>query len=295
MRRSLLQRFQLPAWARHDNPLVRRELQALPLFLGQDGNLSVKRLLLAVLALGLMPCSCSCGGLPWLVLQSALSLAPLLWGALLINREQAAGTWDVLRVTPYSDAELVLAKISAVVYRLSPLLTLLLSGQLAYYLILGFFTSFTLFSATLTVNGMTAWQTATTPSGAISALLALLLALAAIVLTTILDFATNIVLGTLASSLASSRGTAYAGAIGLRLLLSLVWLGLGALVIGIIAPEAPLEMSVILSAVQPPAWLILAAPASAGPVILIACLMLAIQGALLIGLFQLVVWRIGRA
>jgi len=297
MIRSLIDRLHLPVWARPDNPLVRRELQALPLFLGQDGNLNVKILLLAMVGLGLIPCSCSCGGLPWSLLQTVLSLAPLLWGALLINREQAAGTCDMLRTTPYSDAEIVLAKISAVLYRLSPLLALLVSGQAASILLSGLFTSTVFYSAAVSVNGAPARQVAPMLPEGSSALPAFMLALAAVLLTTLLDFVTNIVIGALASSLAAGRGTAYAVAIGLRILLSLGWVIFGLLALPAILPGFDTGNALVVSAVMYPGiWLALAAPDSGlGSAILAAGLMLAGQGALLAGLFRLVVWRAARA
>lgn len=296
MIRSLLNRLALPAWAQLENPLVRRELQALPLFLGQDGNLNVKMALLAVLGLGLMPCSCSCGGLPWSLLQVAVSLVPLLWGALLINREQAAGTWELLRTTPYTDAEIVLAKISAVLYRLSPLLALLLSGQAASFLMTGLFAATVLLSTTVSVNGVPVWPAMPILTGEEGMLpVAYGLAFATLLLTTVLDFVTNIVIGALASSLTASRGAAYAGAIALRVVTSLVWIVLGALVLGLIAPpEVPASGLLALSAAaQPALWLILVAPATTlAPVVLLIGLTLAAQVALLVGLFRLVVWRV---
>lgn len=298
MIRSLLDRLALPAWARLENPLVRRELQALPLFLGQDGNLNVKMALLAALGLGLMPCSCSCGGFPWSLLQVALSLLPLLWGALLINRERVAGTWELLRTTPYSDAEIVLAKISAVLYRLSPLLALLLSGQAASFLMTGLFATTVFLSTTVSINGVSVWPAMPVLAGRGEALpLAYGLAFAILLLTTVLDFVTNIVIGVLASSLTASRGAAYAGAIGLRVGLSLGWIVLGALVLGLIAsPEVPASGLLALSAaVQPALWPILIAPATAlAPVVLLTGLTLAAQVALLIGLFRLAVWQVSR-
>ncbi|NPV66664.1 MAG: hypothetical protein HPY64_05920 [Anaerolineae bacterium] len=299
MIRSLLDRLALPAWARLENPLVRRELQALPLFLGQDGNLNVKMALLAALGLGLMPCSCSCGGWPWSLLQVALSLIPLLWGALLINRERVAGTWELLRTTPYSDTEIVLAKISAVLYRLSPLLALLLSGQAASFLMTGLFAATVFLSTTVSVNGVPVWPAMPVLAGGSEALpLAYGLAFAMLLLTTVLDFVTNIVIGVLASSLTASRGTAYAGAIGLRVVLSLGWIVLGALGLGLIAsPEVPASGLLALSAAaQPALWLILITPATAlAPVALLTGLALAAQVVLLIGLFRLVVWRVSRS
>ncbi len=296
MIRSLLNRLALPAWARLENPLVRREMQALPLFLGQDGNLNVKMVLLAMLGLGLMPCSCSCGGLPWSVLQTVLSLIPLLWGASLINRERVAGTWDLLRTTPYSDAEIMLAKISAVSYRLSPLLALLLSGQAASFLMTSLFTATVLLSITVSVNSVPVWPAMpilTDEQGALPLVYGLAFAL--LLLTTVLDFVTNIVIGALASSLTASRGAAYGSAIGLRMVTSLGWIVLGALALGLIAPSetlvsGPLALNAIT---QPALWPILVAPATTlVRVVLVSGLALAVQVAVLVGLFRLLVWRV---
>ncbi|GAB4575905.1 MAG: hypothetical protein Kow0077_29750 [Anaerolineae bacterium] len=220
---GIFKRDILPPWARLDHPLVQRELEELPNFLGDDGNLNLKMVLLALVGVGLVSCSCACSGLLWPVMMLGLGTVPLIWGAMLVNRERAAGRWDMLRVTPYSVREILLAKIMAVTYRLTPLLALLLAGQAMSFLSSIWLMNYVMFSATLSLNGQSVLSTGSDPVAASSALVAGVgLAFVLTLFTTLLDFALNIVVGLLASTLVLQRGWAYAAAVGLRMLITLV-------------------------------------------------------------------------
>ncbi len=226
-RMNLLNRIHLPAWAQLDHPLVQRELAELPAFLGADGNLTVKMVLLAIAGLGLA--GAACGGLWWPPIAAALGLLPLLYGAMLVNRDRAAQRWDMLRVTPYSIRELLLAKVSAVLYRLAPLLALLLAGQsLAYVL-----SSLMVLSmwGTVAVNGVQVFSAS--PGMGAATLPGIGIFFGLTLADTVVGFVLNIVVGLLASTLTDGRGAAYAAAIGLRLLVAGLLTSITLLVAGI--------------------------------------------------------------
>jgi hypothetical protein len=295
MLHSLLSRLPaLPPYMRRDDPLVRRELDALPNFLGEDGRLRGKIILLALVGLGIMPCSCGCGGVPWTLLAFALNLLPLVWGAGTLNRERAADTWGTLRVTPYSVQEIVLAKLSAVTYRLSPLLALLLTGELLSYIVSGGMYAITYgsVSVNLYANGD---RLAQNPDPALP-MIALIIFGMMLLITLIgvaLTFFTNIVLGGLASALTKGRGSAAVLGIGLRafltMLLTLVNLLLGLLLISQLGNV--LGLSTLAALNQSISWLVLLNPAAAFGPLLVTGLMLLVQAGALVGLFKLTVIR----
>ena len=283
---NLLSRVPLPAWAQMDHPLVQREMDVLPNFLGTDGNLNVKMLLMAVVGLGLVSCSCSCGGVWWPVIMSALGLLPLLWGAMLVNREQAARRWEVLRATPYSVREILLAKVTAALYRLSPLLALVLAGQVMSYFLASWMMNFFFASAMVSVNGSDLTRLASSPASSSLVLAGMGLTFVVMLFSTLLDFVLALVLGLLASTLVQSRGWAFAGAIGLRVLAAILLGGLNLLVTwavlggtegaaGVMALQT-LGGAGSLFAVSPSVGLLLAAGAS-----------LLFQVGLLVGAFRL--------
>ncbi len=291
---NLLSRVPLPAWAQMDNPLVQRELETLPDFLGQDGNLNVKMLLLALVGLGLVSCSCTCGGVWWPLLAGALGLIPLLWGAMLVNRDQAAGRWDMLRVTPYSVRDILLAKLAAALYRLSPLLALLLAGEVMSYVATSWFLDLAYTSVLVNVNGST--TSLGDPGGAAGFPLTWAVLLVRVMLSTVLGFVLNIAVGLLGSTLTASRGWAFAGAVGLRVLLALVFSGTTMLLVqALTGGSGRLPGMTALETLGTPAvWFALASSTSLGYAVLGGLLGLLGQGLALAGVFRLAEWRAAR-
>lgn len=290
---NALNRVPLPAWASLDHPLVQREMEILPAFLGADGNLNVKMLLMAVVGMGLVSCSCSCGGFLWPVLMGALNLLPLLWGAMLVNREQATNRWDMLRATPYTTREILLAKLSAALYRLSPLLALMLAGQLMSYFATSWMLNMVSYSAVATVNGST-FTTGGLPPGAGSGFLALWgVFLVRLMVTTLLGFVLNLVVGLLASTLTESRGWAYAGAIGLRVIVLVLILGANVLLAGALAGgfESGMGLLAFQEFGQSSVWFGLMPSVGQVKWLIYAALGLLVQVGVLVGVFRLAEWR----
>ncbi|MBN2471575.1 MAG: hypothetical protein JXN59_12705 [Anaerolineae bacterium] len=291
-----LNRIPLPAWAQMDNPLVRRELETLPAFIGQDGNLNVKMLLLAVVGMGMVGCSCSCGGIWWPLLMAALGMVPLLWGAMLVNRDRATGRWDMLRVTPYSLREILLAKVTAALYRLSPLLALLLAGEVMSTLVTSWLMEWTYSAARLSVNGATYSLGDLVPAAESGFLMVWAVLLVRVMFGTLLGFVLNIVVGLLASTLTESRGWAFAGAVGMRVILTLAFSISTLLFIQVLTGgQGRLPGMTALEALgQAAGGIALASSAGLGYAVLGGMLGLLGQGLALVGVFRLAEWRAAR-
>lgn len=284
----------LPVWARMDNPIVARELAALPQFLGADSRPGLKIALVALMAPALILCSCGCVGLPWVALTAALSLLPMIWAAGIINRERAANTWESLRVTPYSTRQIVLAKMAAVFYRLLPLLALLLAGQIFSLLIASTGLAFVSFSGVVSVSGSVQQAFQIPPSGIQTPVITLLgFFLAVTLFGTTLDFVTGIVLGGLASSLTGGRGAAVLGAFGLRVLLSLGQTALIFWLVGLLS-DGPniLGISRLFGLGVLGGWVAaVQQPAQFAAQLALEALIIPLQVAVLAVLFRLTLWR----
>lgn len=268
--------WQAPSWLRRDHPIVARELNALPLFLGRAEESPGFLVIMALVGAGMAGCSCGCGGILLPLLLIPLGWLPLLWAVPVINREVQAHTWDTLRVTPYSVREIVLAKMSAVLYRMTPLLAFMLVGQVISTLsamIFWWMLSGNALILAISINGQAAEPSFSRPGGfpggsdvlVVTALLLLL-----VLLHTLLDFLVSIVLGGLASALTDNRNLAYLAAFGLRLLASVLLVVSGVLLIGLMNPADGLAL------------------AAAGVLLLLA------EGGILWGTVQLTVWRAER-
>lgn len=292
-RRRINLPFALPAWADRDNPLVVREMAALPNFLGEDGNMTVKVILFGLLALGLVSCSCSCGGFIWNVLLLPLYLMPMFWGCLIINRERATHNWDMLRTTPYSTREILLAKISAVVYRLAPVLTLILVGQVVVYLLTAAFSSLMYSSTYLSVNGTTQqFEDPFLMQTPLTVVLLFGISLLTLILSTLLTFFTNITIGGLASAMTERREFAYLGSIALRVAVSAGVLalafGVALLVTGNLEEAAALFG---LAGLGQGSIMLLAVPFNVFQLVVVTGFLVLAQTGTLVGLFRLTVWR----
>lgn len=289
----------LPRWARRDHPIVSRELAALPVFLGRRGRLRNKSLVMGLAALSFVPWSCLCGGVLWPLLLVPLSWLPLIWAAPVINREVEARTWDDLRLTPYSVREIVLAKLCAVVYRLSPLLVFVLVGQLASGVLLGLGWTVFFGSTTIYVNGTVVQQPALF-SGGLSALLGVLV-LAGILLllipfVSLAEFLGNVAIGGLASSLTTSRPLAYISAFVLRLLFSVVTLAL--LFVAALAltrrSDAALVLLTLVGLGNSPGLLLLTPPRDLAATLVMTLLLALLQAVMLGAALGLLFWRVER-
>ena len=190
-------RLRLPHWAQPDNPLVQRELDALPGFLGKQTTRRDAILFVGLATLGLGVTACLCVGL-WQIILVPLSMLPIIFSATIINRETVAGRWDDLRMTPYTIHEIVGAKLAAVLYRLAPLLGVLLGITLLSSGVSWVF-SLLLNNSYISVNG-TPVQTPDAPFVNIPAILLITALLVGVsLLQTALDFLLSLVTGGLAS------------------------------------------------------------------------------------------------
>ena len=216
-----------PAWARRTHPVVARQMAALPAFdlYAWGGS---RRLMVALLAL-LAPCALLTGSLPLQLVLLPLGWLPVLWAAPLVSRERRQGTWDLLCLTPYPRAELLLASGWAVACRLRGLLGWLLIGQVASVVNVLLYMAFFLGGGGYrTLSGAYVHLAELPPAaGTLPAFVGIaLLALLAVPL----DFGLSIGLGLLASARMARREGALLVACGLRALASLL-----ALVTGVIA------------------------------------------------------------
>ncbi len=292
----------LPPWARHDHPLVARELRLLPPFFSAKGaplRTTVTRMVL--LALIVAPCGCACGGLPWQLLLAPLGWLPLIWAAPIIVQEISAGRWAMLRATPYSVREIVLAKLSAVVYRLSPLLGFILAGQavLVALMAVGWALLTNVATVYVSFNGATLEQPNLLPTETLppaGTLLLGVLMMGLTILAALLDFLTNAALGGLASTLTRQRAAAYVGAFGLRVALTLLAYALTLALAGVVVeqPLHPLEVVLLAAIGGSPGWAMLAAPDSLIRPLILGGLTVAAQVAALVGIVKLVCWRAER-
>ena len=288
-----------PAWARASHPIVRRELDLLPAFLGRDFNLRTILLFAALAALGIGPCSCLCGGVLAQGLALPLSLLPIIWAGQVINRDVISGQWLDLRLTPLSMTEIVLAKLFAVIYRLAPLLALIVAVQVVSGALAVGFTYLLAGNTIISLNGSTLALGETslfTQHGLIWLLVGggLLLGVTAIQAT--LDFLLNVVAGALASGLTRSRGLAFGAAIALRVSVSI---GLAALSFALTAQLAgDLEAAVVsLSALglgSGQLLLTLGFSPSLGRLLLALVLTVGLQVGVLAGAVRLTIWQAER-
>jgi len=165
---------------------------------------------------------------------------------------------------------------SAVLYRMTPLLAFMLVGQVISTLsamIFWWMLSGNALILAISINGQAAEPSFSRPGGfpggsdvlVVTALLLLL-----VLLHTLLDFLVSIVLGGLASALTDNRNLAYLAAFGLRLLASVLLVVSGVLLIGLMNPADGLAL------------------AAAGVLLLLA------EGGILWGTVQLTVWRAER-
>lgn len=210
-------RFRLPGWAAPDHPIVERELSHLPRLVQRPGH--DLRSILTLLLMLLFPCVLLTGSLPLHLVLLPLSWLPLLFAAPAISRERAAGTWDTLRLTPFSPGELALAKACAVAHHLRPLLMLLLAGQVASFLTAGLFLcSFLGAGGHRTLAGTYTRMAAITPEGLPATLAAGLIVVVVALVAVPLDYALSILTGMLASLLATRQEAALAAGLALRTL-----------------------------------------------------------------------------
>lgn len=227
----------LPVWARPAHPVVVRRLAALPAFGGYIHGLHRRRLI-GVLMLLLAPCALLTGSLPLQLILLPLSWAPLLWAAPLLSQERQHGTWDLLRLTPYARADLLLANGAGVAYGLRRVMRWLVIGQ-------GVCVLNCLLSLVL-VFGSGGYRTlageyihlADVPpaAGMLPAFVGIaLLSLLAVPL----DFGLSIGLGVLASALVTRREAALLLAAGLRIAFSVVVLGAGVVGLTILTGQSP--------------------------------------------------------
>jgi len=296
-RRPLTDR--LPTWARYDHPIVQRELGRLPPFFSRQGApLRTTTVRMALLALIVAPLMCGCFVFPWHLLLIPLGWLPLIWAAPVIGHEIAAGRWDMLRTTALSGREIALAKLSAVLYRLLPLLSFMLMGQ-AVALGLGLLAWMTLFSGTVqvfTMSGGSLLPVDVLPPGRMIGLSFLALGgvmLLAVLVSTLLDFVTNAALGALASTLTPRRSTAYVTAFALRAALTGLYALLAAnLVAGRPVPfYEPIGLAALAGS---PGWAMLALPDSVFGPLVVAAITLAGQALALAAILGLTFRRVER-
>ncbi len=292
-------KLRLPSWARPDHPILAYELRKLPPFtlLGSDSR-PHGLVTLALLTLILTPCACMCANGPTQFLLLVLGWLPLIWGAPVISREIEARTWETLCTTPYGAGEIALAKLSAVVYQLSPSLGALLAGQAAPLIALALALVFPAYRLdTFPTDGLTPPQTLTF-GPRIDGALGVVWGASAILtlLGVLLDYLTNAALGVLASLLTRSRSAAYATAFGLRLGLNVGWLLLATLVASAASGESqhPLGLLFESAIVGSPGWAIFATPDRPGTAILIGLTLCTAQAGLLALILGGLVWQAER-
>jgi hypothetical protein len=295
-KRNIQNWLRLPVWARPSHPIVRRELELLPAFLGRDFSLRTIVLFAGLAALGIGPCSCLCGGVLAQGLALPLSLLPIIWAGQVINRDVISGQWGDLRLTPFSVSEVVLAKLFAVVYRLAPLLALIVAVQVVSGALAAGFTLLLAGNTIVNVNGTTLQlaETGLFPQNRLVGLViggVLLLVVTAFQAT--LDFMLNVAAGALASGLTRSRGLAYAGAAALRLTVS-IGLAASAFVLTALL-SGQLEGALLgLSALglgSGQLLLALIAGGNLGGLLLAVPLTLGLQAGALYGAVRLTIWR----
>ncbi len=279
-----------------DHPLVRRELDALPPLLSYDGPAQRLAVIIAIAALAIAGFSCGCGGLLWQGLLFPLGLIPVIWSAQVISREVIGGRWDELRLTPYSVAEIVLAKLAAVVYRLWPLLALMLAVQVASGILSTGFSLVLTGNAFVYFNGMPL----RTPEDSLFAtgqgMLYLVMAGVLLItgaIQTVLDFGLTLAAGALASALTTSRPLAYLGALAGRGLASLLVLPIG-LLAGMLltgGPDRALLSLTLLLLSSSQGMLMLLLPGEVAGVLLAILVILGLEAGALVLLLRLAVWR----
>lgn len=228
----------LPAWTRTDHPIVARELERLP-YLSLGRNSLVWRVLVGLMAL-LTPCALFFGNIPIQILLLPLSFLALNWSAPLLGTELSGGTWEALRLTPYSTMEIVLAKLSAVGHRLRSLLGLLEAGQVASLMaLLLFMVMFNPYTGYRAMSG--AWIRQITPPTPVAQSSMLIAGLGIMVVSLLIpavDFGLTIVLGALASTWARRQETALVWAVLLRALVLGLFLVVGFLLLQAATGEA---------------------------------------------------------
>lgn len=284
----------LPHWANPDNPIVRRELSALPPFLGRGGKLRDKALFVGLAALGITVSACLCGGTLTGMLLFPLGLLPMFYSATTINREINGHTWQDLRATPPTVREIVLSKLTAVTYRLGPLLGLLLVMQLFSL----FFSSliWTLYTnSTIMINGQIIQQSdgfTTVPPSLLGQMIFLFLATA---LKALYDFLAAVALGGLASALATRKGTAYVLAIGLKGVHFILNTALALLIVAVALGNFNNALSaVVFTAMGNAQSVLISLFPDARLALLSIGIMFAMEAGLLYGIIELTIWRASR-
>ncbi len=279
-----------------DHPLVRRELAALPPFLSYGGSTQRLGVLIAFVALVIAGLSCGCGGLLWQAMLFPLGLIPVIWSAQVVSREVLSGRWDELRLTPYSVTEIILAKLMAVVYRLWPLLALILAVQVASGILSTGFSLILTGNSFVYINGFAL----RTPEESlfIAGHGALYLAMAGVLLIAgmaqiVLDFGLTLAASALASAATTSRPLAYLGALAGRGLASLLVV-LAGLLLGVLltggTDRALLGLTLLLLS-SSQGMLMLLLPGEVAGVLLAILVILGLEAGVLVLLLRLAVWR----
>lgn len=272
----------LPAWARVTHPVVARRMKALPAIGCFAGRFTRRRLLGVVLIL-LAPCTLLTGTLPLQVVLLPLSWLPLVWAAALISQERRVGAWDLLRLTPLSAAELLLANGAGIAYGLWRVLRWLIIGQAVCVL--------NVLLSIVLMLGSGGYRTLTgsyvylvevpPPAGALPAFVVIaLLSLAAVPL----EFGLSIGLGLLASALVARRDAALVLAAALRIAASLMMLAAGVTVLVALLrrSSAPLMMFGSLLVAGPFGWPLVGILQAPGAMLAITLTMV-VCGVLLLG------------
>jgi hypothetical protein len=281
---------------RTGHPIVRRELELLPAFLGRDYNLRTVILFAALAALGIGPCSCLCGGVLTQGLVLPLSLLPIIWAGQVINRDVVSGQWSDLRLTPFSVSEVVLAKLFAVVHRLGPLLTVIVAVQFFSSALAAVFSLFLSINAFVMVNG-TPLQTSEIGALSQDRLPLLLIGGAVLLVVTViqavLDFLLNVAVGVLASALTRSRGLAFGAAVALRVTVSIGLAAIAFVLAGLLSGqvEGALLASSALGLGSGQLLLTLGLTPELGGFLLALPLVVVLQAGALYGAVRLTIWR----
>ncbi len=229
-------RNRLPAWARPDHPIAVREMDRLP-YLSFHRRSPAGRILVGLMVL-VTPCALFFGNIPIQIILLPLSFLTLNWSAPLLGQERRDGTWDSLRLTPYSTQEIVLAKLSAAGRRLGGLLGVLEVGQIASLMAVGLYIlMFNARSGYRVFSG--AWVQHPAFTGAEQgAIVAAGVGLVGVsLLIPFLDFALTIVLGALASTWTERHESTVIWAILLRAVLLVAFLASGAILIQLATGE----------------------------------------------------------